>query len=340
MQASKHSTKRNNLSIAFGALVACIIGCTPPKTRVFVDARQLTSSEPNFVSIVGSPFQTSEQKWSAELGGMVPGSLSFSRSKASVTDYLAELKKREATAISNYIKLTQDRLTQAVEAQYLDSDALLAKQRRKLTEEALAELREVFEKYADKIGAKRVELANYIGTPDPKNNRPVYKRPWLRKTPQDVQKIRDEIGALESSYLRDRSAVLSQIESTLTINRAVIESRRNAELIAAKERATNEGEKLYSGSRRPINVEQNVNWGITFPSLSPLRATSERLDLPKITLPIIRMQPIGFRAHAMLKSEIAAWAADKGYEIVSKPTGVEDKTIEFREWRKQFRAGL
>jgi len=266
----------------------------------------------------------------------------------------AELSKELQEQLEQSRLLSERRLQAFLEKNYLaEARAGEATEMEKLSDpiarlwrEANAKTESAFRRYAQPIGKLRTQLANLVGSPDPRTNRARLRQPWVLTKPEDVQTIRDEIQRLELDFERERLAITS--EAAAAIDSLIVDIRIGTALRVdeALKRARKESrDRLAAVSSFDLLLlnSESVAQLILGPDPGPAPISGAKLPaLPRLEAGQVKPSAVhlGTPSKVQVRAYVESWAALNGFKLSTEKRGNPDMTKEFLTWRQKFRTGL
>jgi hypothetical protein len=346
----QHRTK--SLIFVLAGLCVATSGCRTEPRVVYVDLNKAASA---FQVDAATPFESpglDALEGRPLAAGVVPKSRPLT--SGGVSDKLSqELSRELQEQLEQSRALSEKRLQSFLEKNYLaEARAGEASQLAELAEpiakhwrEADARTQRAFLRYAEPLGKLRNQLANLVGSPDPRTNRARLRQPWVPVKPTEVQDVRDQIETLESEFDRERLVIVG--ETAAKIDRLIVDVliatalRVDDALVRAKKESRDRLAAVSSFDILLLNSEsvaQSVLGSDAGPfPVSPGRmSVLSRLDAGQVKPSAIHL---GKQTDAHVRSYVESWAALRGLKLSTDSKGKPDMTSEFLQWRQSFRTG-
>lgn len=324
--------------VAFlGLVIVGVGGCSPDPELVFIDRSR-------FAEVDLRPAATGMSIPTRSIAGAT-----FSLPSLNTrTLYVASVRERFESAMLQ-VQSDQEALVrqmfEALRKLYMGELATLeARERERIEEEgevaldeAYAQVRAIFEKYAKPIGQKWIRLSWLVGFPDPDprsrraprtDNKEQIARfeeaVRLRKEIRELGELyRDEVGAQLQVVNNEQRALLAQLAQEFNIRRIEREAEAEAE---AKEIGLRAISQLQGFVLDPTQV------------LPPL--PGDQVVVPPAGTTIPRLDPApgetAFAPTERLADQIKIFTGIHHYELSSTPRGARNVTEEFARWRSRY----
>lgn len=326
-----HVTKKAILLGCFWALT----GCGRAPKVVFVDLSQVPLGAPTVpagrVSVSGAAPASSSSLPAAKADSIFFG-ISEERFLSAVRD-----------VTRNGQKSSQQLFRQLVSAMNAEVDDLAHKTEAVLDAEsqsemdaAVASTREVFEKYADQVGALQFELANLVGfpnqTPPPANPDDVIAMTRIKR----AEEIRAELKDIEGQYLMERAALFQLALDKVRAKRAQANEELDQYRLKRLGEIAASIQQLLTQSSVPEISKTMQQLRVDVPGQDAVRSDLGRRSMESKAMEF-QGQP-SYEKQA-LQSELETWCAFNGYKLSDQKGVGVDLTQEFIQWRETVRSG-
>lgn len=309
------------------------VSCAPRPKLVYVDLASLTETPapaPNPSPKHSLPPGIAGE--TAELGALPKRTVSFPVSGDPLEEARAIVAKSEQDAVREIAR-------RLVKTYLNEVDDLEAEHTRKLdpslkarAETAFADIRSLFETYAQKRGPLLVKLAARSGWPDPD--------PDSLRVPDDSNKrrlqsfliakgLREQIKDLDARYDADVKKLIADYEAdnrqTLAGMKIAIEELRSKKL----EQAEAEARKQVESAREKIHSLVVGDPSVTLESV-PQKEVAFPSASPKVLSPSVRS--VDSSAGEEIRADLQIWLAQNRFQLAKKGAA-RDATEDFKQWR-------
>ncbi len=316
-------------------------GCSPDPELVYIDRSRFA---------VVDMSQTRPQ--GTLIAERVPGGIFAVPSLTGKTLYVESVQARFEEAMKQVETDQQALMTQMFDALrklYLgELETLEGRDREKIEERADAELdqayadvRSIFLKYADPIGKKWVRIAWLVGfpDPDPKSRRgPRTDDKEKVATFDEAKKLREEIKQLGDEYRKEVAAKI-----------LVISASHEAELTQlASEYEIRRGERIAEAQAEAKEIALRAIAQLQGFVLDPTQVLPPQpgasVQVPAAAAVFKRLSPVpaeaAFGHQKRLDDQIQIFLDTKRYTLSRTTANARNVTEEFAKWRSQYEPGL
>ncbi|MBL8048535.1 MAG: hypothetical protein JNJ45_07630 [Chthonomonas sp.] len=333
-------------SAAFGGAALIILwGCSaPPRElpaeRVFVAFAAIERP----VRVDGPPLGISPGSIAGEKGsiGALPGQSMYAPRA------LAEVRRAEtalqAARVRGFDQLREEierTFRTRAERQFESELGRLDDERDQINRDALAEIRDEFDRHAEARTPILYDLSKKAGYPAETRRSQRFQRTrelMFPKLDQEIEALRAELLKEDAIYLANRARILGRTKLEIEEAEQANQNRRQelldrsqaqARAFLARALAESKSTSLDAGDLLEVNERIPPAAGASL-NLPALRGTPPAVPAP---LKATRLSMDELRDLAKI------WAETRNYVLVNQRGGANDATIEFKTWLKTYQAG-
>jgi hypothetical protein len=326
-------------------VLATALGCAKEQPKaVFVDVGSILAAEPPFraetIDLPKPPSGIGPQSYT--LAPMAGRALS-DRSHGQIQEARRILEQDRRQAQRTLERRLRTIYQTEVEAKAQDEIAAVQAKEAALLDAAYAEIRTLFEAYAEKRGPLSVRLELVT---NPQRHRFDYRPPepgsaQVQREQEEIRTLRRQIAELDATYDTQANAILAQAQDTLdrdlTRLRAEIEERKTA----AGERAQSEAAKQVKESREGLDLQIGRTSGLRVPPAPgrKVNVAGTAAPEPPPATDVRGLMESPEERRVLLEQQVEIWVKINGYRRVATPSGATNATQEFKAWRATYKAG-